>query len=231
MSAATPRNGGRYLDSNRKKSSSELAYEQIREMILHLDVKPGEKIPEEKIAKFVGGSRTPVREALRRLSAEGLVRIYPRRFAEVAYYDEKAVQELGTVRLAQDILACKLAIRYGSPEQFKHLAMLAERCQHGAELGNIYDRIVFDSAFHLYIAEIGGNQLLLENQRKVYLMVHLVQISKYTGVEDSLRQISLHQEILTALQKRDIHLVQQACCEHLQDFFALDPAVLASMMI
>ena len=54
-----------------KKNLSAEAYEHIKQMILHLEIKPGEKIPEEKIAGQLGSSRTPIREALRKLSAEG----------------------------------------------------------------------------------------------------------------------------------------------------------------
>jgi len=213
-----------------KRNLSDKAYEQIKNMILHLDIKPGERIPEEKIARFIDGSRTPVREAMRRLSAEGLVNIYPRRYAQVACFDEEAVRQIGTVRLSQDLLSCSLAIQYGTPEQFAQLESLAKQCEFGAKSGNIYNRIAYDSAFHLGIAQIGGNDLLIQNQKKTYLLVHLIQISKYTGVEDSLKQISHHKEIVDSLCARDYSRACRTVIAHLKDYFKIDPAVAGTML-
>jgi DNA-binding GntR family transcriptional regulator len=209
----------------RNDSSSNLSkkvYEQIKRMILHLEIKPGERIPEEKLANFVNGSRTPVREALRKLANEGLVNIYPRRFSEVAYYDEEAVKQIGVVRLSQDLLSCQLAIMHGSNADFALLRQLAEKCEIGAKSGNIYERIAFDSEFHLQIAEIGGNKFLIQNQKKLYLLIHLIQISKYTSVEDSIAQIQNHKDIVEALYNRDFEKIKVVVCKHLQSFYNID---------
>ncbi len=209
-----------------KSNLSEKAYNQIKRMILHLEVKPGERIPEEKLTSLIKGSRTPVREALRKLSDEGLVNIYPGRFSEVAYYDEDAVRQIGLVRLSQDLLSCQLAIKYGSNADFTLLSQLAEKCEMGAKSGNIYDRIAFDSEFHLQIAKIGRNGLLVKNQEKLYLMIHLIQISKYTGVEDSIAQIGNHRDIIDALYDRDFQKIKVAVCMHLQSFYNIDQEII-----
>lgn len=209
-----------------KTSLSHQAYKQIKHMILHLEMKPGERIPEEKLANLVNGSRTTVREALRKLANEGLVNIYPRRFSEVAYYDEEAVKQIGVLRLSQDILSCQLAIRYGSDADFSELESLAQKCEDGAKRGNIYERIKFDSDFHLKIAEIGRNELLIQNQKRLYLMIHLIQISKYTNVQDSISQIREHRDIIDALYSRDLKKVKLAVCKHLQSFYDIDKEII-----
>lgn len=208
--------------NSQKCSLTQKAYEQIKHMILHLEIKPGERIQEEKFAGFIDGSRTPVREALRKLSDEGLVNIYPRRFSEVAYYDEEAVKQIGAVRLSQDILACHLAIRNGSDADFTYLLELAKKCDTGAKAGNIYERISFDTMFHLQIAKIGKNNYLINNQTKLYLLIHLIQISKYAGVEESMMQIMHHEKMVNAFYKRDSKLVKRIVCEHLQEFYNID---------
>ncbi len=154
------------MRASAKENLSDIAYEQIKDMILHLDVKPGEKIPEERIVKFVAGSRTPVREALRRLSSEGLVRFYPRRFSQVAFYDDEAVCEIGLLRLSLDCLAANLAVTKITDEDIKKLEQLALRCQMGVESGNVYDRVYYDTCFHLYIAEISKNRFLIQEQKR-----------------------------------------------------------------
>src|SRR5690554_1829361 len=102
------------MEVTNKKSLSEMAYDKIKEMILHLEIKPGERIPEERITEIVKCSRTPVREALRKLNEEGLVVSYPGRYSEVAKYSKEDIKKIGELRLAQDLLACQLAIRHGS---------------------------------------------------------------------------------------------------------------------
>lgn len=204
---------------------SETVYHQIKEMILHLKFKPGERIPEEKLTNIVSGSRTIVRQAMHRLSDDGLVTIYPRRFSEVAYYDEPAIKQIGVLRLSQDLLACGLAIRNGSDSDFSYLQQIADKCEQGAKSGNIYERIVYDNEFHLQITKIGRNTFLIENQRKLYLRVHLIQISKYTNVEDSVAQISNHNTIIEALYKRDFSMIKESVCNHLQNFYDIDQEI------
>lgn len=207
-------------------SLSQKAYQQIKYMILHLEIKPGDCIPEEKLASFINGSRTPVREALRKLSGEGLVTIYPGRFSKVVQYDENAVKQIGIVRLSQDLLSCQLAIINGSNADFAPLAELVKKCENAAKIGNIYERIEFDAEFHLLIAKIGGNKFLIKNQKRLYLLIHLIQISKYTSVEDSVIQIQKHKDILEALYNRDFKMIKIVVCKHLQLFYNIEQEIL-----
>lgn len=209
-----------------RSSLSKIAYDKIKKMILNMDIKPGERIPEDRVAGFVGGSRTPVREALQALSREGLVNIYPRRYSEVALYDAQAVREVGVLRLSQDFLSCQLAMLYGTEGGFRQLRELARECEEGARSGNIYDRISYDSEFHLQIARMGGNRQLIRRQEELYLKIHLIQISKYTGVPDSLLQIRHHREIIEALEMRDYPRLADCLCDHLQQFYMIDAEIL-----
>ena len=209
-----------------RRNLGQEAYEQIKHMILHLEIKPGEKIPEEKLASLISGSRTPVREALRKLSEEGLVKISPGRFSEVAYFDEEAIKQVGVLRLSQDLLSCQLAITNGSNADFSLLKQLAEKCEVGARSGNIYERIAFDLEFHLQIARIGGNKLLIQSQEKLYMLIHLIQITKYTSVQDSLAQIENHRKIIAALYDRNFGELKTVICSHLQSFYEIDQEII-----
>lgn len=216
--------------TTQKMSMSQQAYEKIKNMILHLEIKPGERIPEEKITELVNGSRTPVREALRKLDDEGLVTIYPGRFSEVAYYDKAIVKEIGELRLAQDLLSCQLAIRNGSNSDFTNLKAIAEQCEMSAKKGDVYERIAFDLAFHLEIAKIGRNELLIQNQNKLYMKIHLIQISKYTNINDSIDQIKKHKDIISAFYERDYRKIKTLVCEHLEGFYDIDQDIIDMYM-
>lgn len=209
-----------------KKILSEQVYNQIKDMILHLEIKPGERIPEERITEIVKCSRTPVREALRKLNEEGLVVIYPGRYSVVAEYNEVDVKKIGELRLSQDLLSCLLAIRNGSNYDLSVLKDIAEKCRISAEKGNVYERIVFDSQFHLQIAKIARNELLLENQEKLYRKIHIVQVSRYTTIEDSIHQISTHNEIIDALYERNFKKIRTLICQHLENFYNIDEEII-----
>ncbi|HEY8361652.1 MAG TPA: GntR family transcriptional regulator [Tissierellaceae bacterium] len=209
-----------YISLNQK------AYEKIKSMIMNLELKPGDRIPEEKIAHIINSSRTPVREALRKLSHEGLVTIYPDRFSEVTYYDEDDVKQIGVLRLSQDLLSCRLAIMNGSNADFEALEIIANKCEESARKGDVYGRIEYDSEFHLEIAKIGGNRFLIEEQEKLYQKIHLIQISKYTNIEDSIKQIKQHKNIIEALYDRDYDRIKVLVCEHLKSFYGIDQYII-----
>ncbi len=74
--------------SKTSKGNAHPAYEHLLEMILNKQLMPGDRIPEVRISQELGISRTPVRDAMRRLANEGLIEIFPNRFAQVVEYSE-----------------------------------------------------------------------------------------------------------------------------------------------
>ena len=145
-------------------NQSEAAYRQIKEMILHMELLPGTRIPEMQIASRLSISRTPIHDALRRLEAEGLVRIGANRGASVTQFTQEEIREIGTVRMVQDILAAQLAAYYGSASDFDHLEQMAGDCETAASRGDVYGRIQTDMDFHLEITRLSRNNRLLSQQ-------------------------------------------------------------------
>ena len=204
-------------------SQSSVAYEGIKEMIFRLELLPGTHIPEIQLSEKLSLSRTPVHDALRRLAAEGLVTISQNRGATVTSFSEKEIQEIGVVRLSQDILSTQLAAYYGSSSDFDRLYHLAEICEEVTAKGDVYGRISSDRDFHLEIARISGNSRLIRQQEMIYQLVYLIQVSQYIDVAHSLLQIHHHKPIVEALRKADIDRLNDLCCEHIRDFHHLDP--------
>ena len=118
-----------------------MAYETLKNMILSQQIKPGEHIPEIKLANQLGISRTPMREAIKRLAADGIVTMYPNRYAEVTVFREGWLQEVGIIRLALDTVAAHLAIHYGSNYDFSIMDRYNEACRQAAKDGNMAERI------------------------------------------------------------------------------------------
>ncbi len=204
------------------RSQSSIAYEKIKEMIFQLELLPGARISEVQIAKKLSLSRTPVHDALRRLASEGLVRIEANKGATVSEFSDEEIREIGAVRLSLDLLSQQLASYYGSAADFDNLDKLAEICAHASSQGDIYGRIRKDCDFHLAISEISKNQKLIEQQRKIYQQIYLIQISKYTGIEDSMVQICHHKPLVAAMRKGDLEQIRSLTYQHLFEFYRLN---------
>lgn len=204
-----------------KETLSNKVYNDIKEKILRLEMRPGERVSEEFISQQMGISRTPVREALQRLNNDGLITLYPKRHAEITYYDDDMIRQIGTIRLSQDILAAQLAMYYGSDADFDALVKISEECEESGRQGDVYKRIQLDTDFHLKITEISRNSLLMKHQREVYMQLHLIQIIKYKK-EVSMRLSAHHKTMVDMMRKKDEEAIICKICEHLTDFHRLD---------
>ena len=204
-------------------SQSDIAYRQIKEMIFHLELLPGTRVPELQIAAKLSISRTPIHDALRRLAAEGLVVIGPHRGATVTCFSEAEIREIGAIRMFQDILAAQLAAYYGSASDFARLDSLADACEEAAARGDVYGRIRLDIEFHMAISEISGNSHLVRQQYEIYQQIHLIHISQYKDIRHSLMQIHHHRPLIAAIRSGDLSGIRTLICQHVKDFYHIDP--------
>lgn len=208
-------------------SQSEIAYQQIKDMIFRMELLPGARIPELQISAKLSISRTPIHDALRRLAAEGLVTVGVNRGAAVTEFSEAEIKQIGAIRLSQDILSAELAAYYGSASDFDQLYALADACEEAATKGDIYGRIQTDNDFHLAIAKISGNSYLIRQQYAIYQQIHLIQISQYTDIEHSLVQIHHHKPMIEAIRSGDITEIRSLICQHIKDFHKMEPYLLS----
>ena len=99
----------------------DVVFNTLRQAILRGELKPGERLMEIQLANKLGVSRTPIREAIRKLELEGLVLMIPRKGAEVAEITEKSLRDVLEVRRALEELAVELACEKITPEQIQEL--------------------------------------------------------------------------------------------------------------
>lgn len=206
-------------------SKSAQTYEHIRDMILTAQLLPGQRVNEDDLADMLSTSRTPVRDAMRRLSGDGLITIYPKRYAEVTVHTQEDARALGVIRMSQDILSGRLAIYNGSDAEFAQLRSLADACEEKAQSGDLCGRITADREFHLKITEIGKNPLLMQMQQEIYLHLHLLQIQYSADWDDTEQRIDHHGAIIKALEARDEALYAKTIAERCQSLYDLDPKV------
>lgn len=188
--------------------AADLAYDVIRAAIVAGEFSPGERLPEEELARRAGVSRTPVRAALQRLASEGVIEFAANRGAQVAEFTEQDLQELFDLRAVLEGFAARLAARNATDEDLAHLGKLADEMEQlaaGTARGRLERIAELNNEFHATIVDVAGNRLLAQ-QVSGLIQVPLVHRTFHNYDDEGLaRSMAHHRELLTALRHRDVN--------------------------
>ena len=201
-------------------------YDRIVEMLMSKQLKQGDSVPEGKLAEQLGVSRTPVREALRRLAGEGIIRIYPNHQAEVISIDENYATQLGIMRIAIDKMAIRFAAYYGSTADFQKLLKRAETCMelYKSKKSSRMERSESDTIFHKELVDLSKNEFLIKYQKSLTLQVNLLQTWKYFDdkLDRGYKSSLYHIQIVECMLNRDVKGAIRTSVEHLVKFYDLE---------
>lgn len=179
----------------------ERAYAAIRDRMLRGEFLPGAWLREEELAAEVGVSRTPVREALRRLAAEGLIEFAANRRARVAQVSERDLNEIFSLRGLLEGFGASLAATRITPDQLAELERLSAQMEQESASDAPAERLApIHRSFHLLVASAAGNKRLetvIGNVTQVAWLQHTLE--KY-GPDYTRRSIAQHREIISALR-------------------------------
>ncbi len=198
---------------------SDRVYHHIKRLIMTGRLKGGQRIPEQAIAEKFGVSRTPIREALRRLEEHGLVVIEPRRSTKVATLTLEDKKHIGEVRLQLGLLAVRLLADRVTPEDCGTLRDIAARCRQFAETGDLASCFEADSLLHCEMAERSGNQYLAELTRILDYKVQLLRNIEDLSQESVMEKIALHVPLVEAICRRDAATAEKLMSKHLTDYY------------
>ena len=140
----------------------DVVFNTLRQEILTGKLKPGERLMEIHLANKLGVSRTPIREAIRKLELEGLVIMIPRRGAEVAQITLKSLQDVMEVRRALDVLAIEPACERMGQEELDSLYQACENFRAAVKTKDTRKLAEADVAFHDKIVLSTGNTRLIQ---------------------------------------------------------------------
>jgi len=140
----------------------DVVFNTLRQEILTGKLKPGERLMEIHLANKLGVSRTPIREAIRKLELEGLVIMIPRRGAEVAQISWKSLKDVLEVRRALDVLAIELACERMTPDELETLYHACECFEKATKTKDPRKIAEADVAFHDIIVVSTGNKRLIQ---------------------------------------------------------------------
>ncbi|MBQ9871455.1 MAG: GntR family transcriptional regulator [Eubacterium sp.] len=195
----------------------EVVFKTLRNAIIHGELKPGERLMEEKLAKSLEVSRTPVREAIRMLELEGLVVMLPRKGAEVARITVEDLEEALEVRMAIEDLSVRLASLRIDDEGKEKLRKAAAAFDSALEQKDVVKIVEKDERFHDVIFEATKNRRLINLAHSLREQVYRY---RYEYVKDFSSHDKLSREhirIMEAILNGDVVRAQQAMRGHIYD--------------
>lgn len=206
------RRGGR----PRAATAATQIYADLRAELVSLQRRPGEAVSEGEIALSYGVSRTPVREAILKLSDEGLLEIYPQSGIFVSRIPVAALPEAIIIRKALEETTAGLAAERVTSSQILALHSILERQREASAAGDSNAFHQADEAFHAAVAELAGYPGIWKHIQQV--KIHVDRYRRLTLPQRGrmAKVIFEHEAILNAIEARDADRARRAMATHLE---------------
>lgn len=195
-------------------SSGEAAYASLIDALRSGDFAPGDRLREEDVAKRLNLSRTPVREALRRLENNGIVEHRPRIGAVIRKLSQTEVVELYEMRIVLERTAASMAAQHGSEAEFEALDDMNGRILDARDTPTLGAAINQD--FHEALYRAARNRFLLASAEAINNALILLGPTTYLDPDRIRIVVSQHSDVITALRQRDGDRAAEAAEAHLQ---------------
>ena len=199
------------------KPLRDLVLEALREAIMNGSLQPRERLMEIQLAEELGVSRTPIREALRKLELEGFIVMVPRKGAFVADISFKDITEVFEIRAALESLAAGLAAERITDEEIEALERNLVAKAEAIAANDLQKLVEVDTNFHETIYQASRNQRLrsiISNLREQIQRFRTQSLSFPGRMKYSLAE---HRAIVEAIEARDTHLARQLAQEHIEN--------------
>lgn len=192
-------------------SRSDYVFQYVRDSIQKGELRQGMRLREEDLAELLGVSRTPVREALGRLVARGLVELAPGRGLMIAQLTSTKIIELYSLRAILEGAAARFAAEHVSPTEIKILRQMVEQCFDAATPA---EAAAWNLQFHRMIFEVARNRYLLPAVLDLHDSVSLLPGTVFDtpGRKDTV--LREHTAIVDALERRDPQAAEIAGRDH-----------------
>lgn len=183
----------------------EKAYQLIKEMLMKGEIKPGDRIREDLLAESISMSRTPVREAINQLSAEGFVKQIPRRGVFAKEFTMQELMDIVEIRIILETYAIRRSCDLVTDRDIEELESILDKITSAVDNDNDGDFGVFDGLLHKKLGSISGNK------QAMYFINEVEDLSVYSRKMDVFADykyvtevsIDQHREIIEALKSRD----------------------------
>lgn len=195
----------------------DVVYKKLRRAILTEELKVGERLTEIHLADRLGVSRTPIREAIRKLELEGLVVMIPRRGTIVAQITEKGLKDVLEVRRVLDMLSTELACERIDDEGKAALEKACREFEEATKGGDLHDIAQKDVALHNIIVEATGNVVLQQMLRNLSEQMYRYRV-KYLKDDASYEKlVKEHKGIYECIAGYDKEKAVRLAKEHIDN--------------
>ena len=193
----------------------DVVFNTLRRAILKGELEPGERLMEIALANRLGVSRTPIREAIRKLELEGLVVMIPRKGAEVARITEKDLRDVLEVRTSLEKLAIELACERITEEELMDMQKTCQAFCDSLKTDDLTTIAEKDVAFHDVIFKATKNARLIQILNNLREQMYRYRLEYLKDTELHPRLVEEHQKILEAVMGRDKEKAVRLIQEHI----------------
>ena len=195
----------------------DVVFNTLRQAILTGELKPGERLMEIHLANRLGVSRTPIREAIRKLELEGLVTMIPRRGAEVAQITEKSMNDVLEVRRALDALCVELACDRITKEELESLKQACDNFELAVKTKDVKKIAQADVALHDIIVQATGNSRLIQLVNNLSEQMYRYRFEYIKDISQHERLVEEHRIIYQGIVDQDKETASLAAKLHIDN--------------
>lgn len=207
--------------STKRETLSDHAYQVLRNAIVTLKLQPGQQVYEMELGNTLGVSRTPIREAFRRLMAEELIVVQPQRGAQIAYISKRKIAESRFVRVSLEVNAFKEVAKQWNQDDFRFKRLylevedILERQKKMVDEQDVEAFFELDEKFHYTILETTGNSTLIAI---INLMRGHLNRMRYIELQETkhmLRLVDEHEAIFKSMVSNQPEQTERLLSEHI----------------
>ena len=195
----------------------DVVFNTLRQAILTGELKPGERLMEIHLANRLGVSRTPIREAIRKLELEGLVIMIPRRGAEVAQITEKSMNDVLEVRRALDALCTELACDRISADELDELRLACQKFEEMVKTKDLKKIVQADVALHNIIVQATRNQRLVQLINNLSEQMYRYRFEYLKDYSQHEKLVEEHRIIYESIVAKDKETASKAAKIHIDN--------------
>ncbi len=199
-----------------KELKSDIVYHKLKDMIIENQLTQGNPLSERKLCTMLETSRTPVREALKRLHSEGFVDFTPKYGAFVSKVTYDQVLQVYDIREMMEALAAKSFTQTTNEIELKTLNDIFDKLEQSTNAHKFKESLEIDLKFHHFIMERCRNEMLLKYLKSIF--EHIDRIIKLTHYSDewAFESIEYHRNILEKINSRDAEGVEIEMRKHVR---------------
>jgi DNA-binding GntR family transcriptional regulator len=195
----------------------DVVFNTLREAILKGDLKPGERLMEIDLARKLGVSRTPIREAIRKLELEGLVKMEPRKGAEVAEITLDDLTDVLEVRKNLEDLAVELSCKKSTEEDIEQMKICHENFKEALKSDDLTVMAEADEAFHNVIYTTTRNKRLIQILNNLREQMYRYRLEYIKDKDKRKILVDEHEKLLNAIINRDKEEAKNAIRTHINN--------------